>query len=140
MRCALDLQLTAKIKADEMAVQEALLKQREREKRKVNTIAFCERVGKQLEELAESGQTPQVCFRCENGQQHRFLTATRKDYADHRESYNPTGDGLDLEVMATWFGKYCFEVKCREDRVWHYGWGEVRCLYIVIAPKPECLL
>ena len=63
MRCALDLQLTAKIKADEMAVQEALLKQREREKRKVNTIAFCERVGKQLEELAESCQTPQVCFR-----------------------------------------------------------------------------
>lgn len=139
MRCALDLQVTAKLRAEENAKAEILRQQRERVARRTRTIAFCEKLGRELEEMAEKGKTPSTSFYCEASSQHRLLVETRKDYADHRKSHNPAGEALDLDLIVEWFAQYCFEVDCRKTWTWHYGWGQVNCFWVIISPKAQCL-
>lgn len=139
MRCAFDLQMTAKVRAEENARAE-LLRQREEDKaRTARTIAFCEKIGRQLEELAEKGETPIVRFDCEYSSFPRLLVATRNEYADRRESHNPTGESFDLNLLVEWFAQYCFEVKCRKCWTWHYGYGQVNYYWVTISPQPQCL-
>ena len=139
MRCALDLQATAKLKAEENTKAEILRQQREEMARRIHTIAFCEKLGKELEEKAEKGYDPRISFYCEASRQHRLLIETRREYADHRKSHYPTGEALDLDLIVEWFAQYCFEVDCRKKWTWHYGWGQVNCLFVIISPKAQCL-
>lgn len=139
MRCAFDLQMIAKVKAEENAKAELLRQRKEDMARTARTIEFCEKLGKQLEEMAEKGQTPIIRFDCENSNFPRVLVATRKEYADHRESHNPIGESFDLNLLVEWFAQYCFEVKYLKSLTWHYGCGQMSYYWVTISPQPQCL-
>ena len=78
MKCALELMMTAAVKAEENKEKELLAKQREREAKRIRTIRYCEKLGNQLEALAEKGKKPSTSFYC-SGYNHRPLTATFSD-------------------------------------------------------------
>lgn len=139
MRCAFDLQMTAKVRAEENAKAEILRRREEDIACKARTIEFCEKLGRELEEQAEKGETPIIRFDCENSDFPRLLVATRKEYADRRVSHNPIGEPLDLNLIIEWFAQYCFEVNCRKCWTWHYGYGQVNYYWVTIAPQPQCL-
>ena len=61
MRCAFDLQVTAKVRAEENAKAELLRQRKEDMARTARTIDFCERLGKELEKKAESDPQQVLC-------------------------------------------------------------------------------
>ena len=138
MKCAMELTAIALNKAEEIAQEIALRKAQEKQKQLEYTTAFCEKLGVELEAVANRGKKPEVEFRCSNS--YRVLKSTYSHYADHRLSYEFDGStALDFEFMSAWFEHYCFEVKKREVYYWQYGWGECRGFDVVITPKPQCL-
>jgi hypothetical protein len=139
MRCAFDLQMIAKVRAEENAKAELLRQRQEDMARTARTIEFCEKLGRQLEEMAEKGQTPIIRFDCENSNFPRLLVSTRNDYADRRTSHRSTGEPFDLNLMKEWFAQYCFEVDCHKSWTWHYGCGQVSYYWVTISPQPQCL-
>lgn len=147
MKCALDLQLRAEVRAKENAEVEAARKNAEEVARRASTIALCERLGKMLEQKAENGKKPEISFICDLGR-YRFtewcsltnchrLERTYDDYADKRESY-VMKENINLKLMAEWFGRYCFKLDCCEHQVWIYGLGKCKCSLITISPNPQC--
>ena len=144
MKCALELQATATKRAEEIR-QNEMEKARQKEAEiKKNTIQFCEKLGEQLEREANAGKVPEVDFYMEfhwySGDfRGRQMFPTRKDYADKRVSFNPTGEELDLKIMADWFKPYCFTVNYKKESVWEYGWGCHKAYHVYIKPAPECL-
>lgn len=138
MKCALELMATAAIKAEEIEREKKLTEQREREAKRIRTIRYCEKLGNQLEALAEKGKKPFTSFYC-SGYNHRPLTATFSDYADKRLSYKCCGEALDLQVMANWFADFCFVVTLKKFDYYAYGCGLCSGYEVVISPKAECL-
>ena len=139
MRCAFDLEMTAKVRAEENAKAELLRQQKEAMARTARTIDFCERLGRELEKKAENGEPPIIRFDCENRDFPRVLVATDKEYADHRTSHNPAGATFDLNLLKEWFAQYCFEVTCRERWTWNYGCGRMSYYWVTISPQPQCI-
>lgn len=137
MKCALELQMIATVKAEENRRAEA-----EAEKRKAmilqeKTIAECERIGMILEELAEKGKSP--IYRFYVDRYWRVLKETYKDYADGRLSYNPTSLEIDINTMKKWFKQYCFDVEIKNFRFYQYWLGINSGGEIIIRPSAECL-
>lgn len=139
MRCALDLQMVAKVKAEENTKAELLRRQKEDIARRARTIEFCEKLGKELEKKAESGNTPTISFDCQVNNFPRLLIATRKEYADGRISHYAVGASLDLNLISEWFAQYCFEVVCHKAWTWNYGFGKDSYYRVTISPEPECI-
>lgn len=137
MKCAMELMVTATVKAEENARIEAERIRREKEIKRKITVEFCEKLGAQLEDKAQRGVKPEVEFRCDN--YGRPLTATTKQYADGRTSYIPDINSLDLEILTEWFDKYCFTVSFKKFRFWRYYRGEMSGQIITISPSPACL-
>lgn len=137
MRCAMDLMMTATVKAEEMVEAEALKKEREAIARTARTIAFCEKLGNELEAMANKGKKPEISFHITAG--GRPMKATNREYADYRTSYIENGESIDTALMAEWFEPYCFEVVIERFRYWYYGCGQCWGYEITITPKPECL-
>ena len=138
MRCAMDLMVTATVRAEEIARENAARVAREAQAKIARTIAYCEKLGAELEKMADKGKKPVVSFVCDK-RDCRPLVATNREYADHRTSYNPCGDSLDLELMAEWFAPYCFEVAVEDFHYWNYGCGRWSGYKVTIAPKPACI-
>lgn len=138
MKCALELMATAAVKAEEIEREKKLTEQREREAKEIRTIRYCEKLGSQLEALAEKGKNPSTSFYC-TGYSHQPLTATFSDYADKRLSYKCCGEALDLQIMANWFAGFCFTVTLKEFDYYAYGCGLCSGYEVVISPKAECL-
>lgn len=138
MKCALELMATAAVKAEEIEREKKLTEQREREAKRIRTIRYCEKLGNQLEALAEKGKNPSTSFYC-TGYNHRPLTETFSDYADKRLSYKCCGEALDLQVMANWFADFCFIVTLKKFNYYAYGFGLCSGYEVVISPKAECL-
>lgn len=136
MRCAMELQMTAMVKAEERARAEAARKMKAAAIIKAATIRKCEELGAQLEALADSGYRPYTSFYLT---WNRVLETTNKDYADHRLSYNVTSEEINLSVMREWFAQWCFKVTEHETYGWIYGAGEVPILRISIEPDAQCL-
>ena len=137
MKCALELVAIAATRAEEIAREEELRKQREREAKRAATLKMCERLGAELELQANKGQAPSVSFHCSNGGQE--LASTYTDYADGRLSYRPQGDVIDLDILAEWFGQFCFEVIVSDFGYYRYCWGWREGYTVDIKPSPECL-
>ena len=112
MKCAMELVVTATVKAEENARIEAERIRRAKEIKRKITAGFCEKLGAQLEDKAQRGVKPEVEFRCDK--RGHLLTATTRQYADRRKSYIPDGSSLDLEFLVEWFDKYCFTVSSKE--------------------------
>ena len=112
MKCAMELMVTATVKAEENARIEAERIRRAKEIKRKITVEFCEKLGAQLEDKAQRGVKPEVEFRCDKW--GHPLTATTRQYADRRTSYIPDGSSLDLEFLVEWFDKYCFTVSSKE--------------------------
>ena len=138
MRCALELVMTATIKAEEKAAFKALREQEERERKRANTIRYCEKLGERLEKKADKGELPQTSFYCDKWDK-RPLVSTYSDYADKRLSYREDGDELDLELLKEWFAQYCFDVAVNEYGYYRYGCGYCKGYEIVISPAMECV-
>ena len=138
MKCAMELMVIATVKAKEIEKEKKLSEQREREAKRVRTILYCEKLGNQLEALAENGEKPSISFYC-TGYNHRPLTSTFSDYADRRLSYKCCGEPLDLQVMAKWFADFCFAVTLEKFDYYSYGCGICSGYKVVISPKAECL-
>ena len=137
MKCALELQMIATVKAEENRRAEI-----EAEKRKAmilqkETIAECERIGAILEELAEKGKSP--IYRFYIDRYWVVLKETYKDYADRRLSYRPTSLKIDINTMKEWFKQYCFDVEIKDFRFYQYLFGVCRGGEIIIRPSAECL-
>lgn len=137
MKCAMELMVTATVKAEENARIEAERIRRKKEIKRKITVEFCEKLGAQLEDKAQRGVKPEVEFRCDKW--GHPLTATTRQYADRRTSYIPDESSLDLEFLVEWFDKYCFTVSSKEFHFWRYYYGEVPGLIITISPSPACL-
>lgn len=138
MKCALELMMTATIRAEEEAALKILREQEVRERKRVNTIRYCEKLGERLEQMAEKGNIPQTSFYCDKWD-NRPLVSTHSDYADKRLSYKASGDELDLELLKEWFAKYCFDVAIKEYGHYRYGWGYCKGYEVVISPAMECV-
>lgn len=138
MKCAMELLVTATVKAEENKQKQILQEQREREIKRANTIRFCEELGAVLETKAKNGRKPESTFYCSK-LSTRPLSPSNRQYADRRTSYFASGDSLDLEVMAEWFSHYCFEVVVKDWNYWSYGYGSCRGYEVTIRPKPICI-
>ena len=137
MRCAMDLVVTATIKAEEIKQEQLLAQQREYEVKKARTLELCEQLGEQLERLANAGKTPKISFECSNW--YRPLKSTHDDYSDGRLSYRLCGEVFDIDVLTGWFNSYCFAVSKEAFSYYQYGWGYRQGYTITIAPQPACL-
>jgi hypothetical protein len=137
MKCAVELQLTAKVRAAEIAVEEEERKRQARKALRGKTILFCEQLGKVLESKADKGVNPIVSFYYDSFS--GVMEQTHKDYADHRLSYRKTGLDIDLEYLAEWFNQYCFKVSIKSMTVWRYGWGQTDIQLITVSPAPQCI-
>lgn len=138
MRCAMELTVVAKTRANELAMEEALRQKKQAEEKRARTIAYCEKLGERLERLAITGKKPTVDFYCDRHYQPQ--AETTKDYADHRLSYYSTDGALDMDYLTEWFKAYCFEVSITNIYMWHYGCGECKGFRVVIEPAPECIV
>ena len=134
----MELIMTATIKAEEEAIRQAIEEQQKKERQRAYTLRYCEKLGEQLEAIAETGKTPKVIFYCGKWDT-RPLAPTYNDYADKRLSYRTNGESLDLELMAEWFAQYCFCVSIKEYGYYTYGCGYCSGLEVLIAPDPECI-
>lgn len=137
MKCALELVMTATIKAEEEAIRKALEKQREEAEKRERTLKYCEKLGEEMERKAEKGQMPTASMRFDYF--HRPITSTCKDYADGRLSYRGYDEAVDFELMAEWFAQYCFTIEIKKFDFWRYGCGVCNGYEIVISPNPECV-
>lgn len=137
MRCALELQATAAIRAAEIAAENEERKRQARKALQAKTVQFCEALGKTLEERANNGNVPTVSFYFDG--YDRVLEQTTKDYADHRTSYRSTDLRIDLEYLAEWFHQYCFKVSAVKRSGWRYNWGQTDIQLVTIAPAAQCL-
>lgn len=138
MKCAMELMMTATVRAEEIARENAARVAREEQAKIARTIAYCEKLGAELEKMADEGKKPITSFVCDDWK-YRPLVATDRDYTDRRISYNPCGDGLDLELMAKWFTPYCFEVIIEDFFYWSHGSGRLGGYKVMITPKPACI-
>ena len=137
MKCALELQVIATVKAEENRRAEIEAETRKAIAIQKETIAECERIGVILEELAEKGKSPIYRFYVDRYWQ--VLKETYKDYADHRLSYNPTSLEIDINTMKKWFKQYCFDVEIKNFRFYQYWFGVRSGGEIIIRPSAECL-
>ena len=137
MKCALELQMIATIKAEENRRAEIEAEKRKAMAVQKETIAECERIGAILEELAEKGKSPIYRFYVDRYWQ--VLKETYKDYADHRLSYRPTSLKIDINTMEKWFKQYCFDVEIKKFHFYQYLLGVCRGSEIIIRPSAECL-
>lgn len=138
MKCAMELMMTATVRAEEIAREEALHIARIRAAKRANTIKYCEELGNSLETMANKGKKPTITFFC-NKYNTKPIKATTHEYADHRISYVVCGESLDLELMAEWFNPYCFNVIIEDFNYWNYGCGRSDGYKVTIAPKPACI-
>lgn len=138
MKCAMELTVVAKTRANELAMEEALRQKKRAEEMRARTIAYCEKLGERLEGLAITGKKPMVDFYCDRF--YRPQAETNKDYADRRLSYRSTDGVLDMDYLTEWFKAYCFEVSIADVYMWHYGCGECKGFRVVIKPAPECIV
>lgn len=137
MKCALELQMLAAVKAEENAIAEAARKEAARRELIAKTIAFCEDIGVELEMLANKGKKPRFEFMC-SWDLDEVLRATYRDYADRRESYT-RASRFDMDTLKEWFANYCFDVQLDPTHGWRYNWGEIRMYRVTILPNAECL-
>lgn len=137
MKCALELVAIATTRAEEIAREEELRKQREKEAKRAATLKMCERLGAELELQANKGQVPSVSFHC--SMEGRELIGTCSEYADKRLSHRPKGDVIDLDILTEWFAQFCFEVSVSEFDYYRYCWGLCEGHTVNIKPNPECL-
>lgn len=138
MRCAMDLMMTAAVRAEEIRQEEIARIARAKAAKRANTIKYCEELGASLEAMADKGKKPSITFFCDK-YDTRPMTATTRQYADHRTSYVVCGESLDLELMAEWFAPYCFEVKIEDFRYWKYNCGSNSGYKVTVEPQPACL-
>lgn len=138
MRCAMELMVTATVRAEEIARENAARVMRETQAKIARTTVYCEKLGAELEKMADNGKKPVTSFVCDKWD-CRPLVATNRDYADQRISYKRCGDGLDLELVAEWFASYCFEVAVEDFHYWCYGCGRCSGYKVTISPKPACI-
>ncbi len=137
MRCAMDLVVTATIKAEEIRQEQLLAQQKEYEAKKARTLELCEQLGERLERLANAGQTPTISFECDKWYQP--LKPTHNDYCDQRLSYRGDGERFDIDILTDWFNSYCFTVTTEDFSYYRYSWGYCHGYTITIAPQPACL-
>lgn len=137
MKCALELQMIATVKAEENEALEAIRRETARRKLIADTITICEGIGTELEKLANKGKQPRFEFMC-SFEQNEMLRTTYRDYADRRESFAHAGY-FDMNTLKEWFSNYCFDVQLNSTYGWRYNWGEVRMYRVVIVPNAECL-
>lgn len=144
MKCAMELMMTATVKAEEnarraeeMAKEEAIRIARKEAAKITNTIKYCEELGHSLEAIANKGKKPTVSFFCDK--KGTRLKETTREYADRRLSYTSCGETLNLEVMAEWFDPYCFDVIIEDFQYWKYTCGRVDGYKVTITPKPVCI-
>lgn len=137
MKCALELQMLAAVKAEENAIAEAARKEAARRELIASTIALCEGIGEELEKLANKGRKPQFEFMC-SWDLNEVLRTTYRDYADRRESYTRLSH-FDMDTLKEWFANYCFDVQLDPTYGWRYNWGEIRMYRVIITPSAECL-
>ena len=136
MKCAMDLCATAAVIAAENAAAEAARLQKEKQEKHDRTIAFCERIGAELERLAESGKKPEYSF--STSRDGWELKDTYDDYCDKRLSYNPVGGSMDISVFADWFKPYCFKVTQVDFKYYWHGRGLNFGYRFVVTPDPDC--
>jgi hypothetical protein len=134
----MELMMTATVRAEEIAREEALRIARIRAAKRANTIKYCEKLGNSLEAMANGGKTPSITFFCD-AYNTRPMEATTRQYADRRISYIACGESLDLGVMAEWFDPYCFNVLIEDFHYWKYNCGRTKGYKVTIAPKPACI-
>jgi hypothetical protein len=138
MKCAMELMMTATVRAEEIAKEEAIRDAHRRAVKRANTIKYCEELGNSLEAMANNGKKPTVTFFCD-----KYTTspmkATTREYADHRTSYVVCGESLDLELMVEWFDSYCFNMVIEDFCYWRYNLGRNTGYKITIVPKPACI-
>lgn len=138
MKCALELVATATIRAEEIARAKEEQERAYRERIRTRTIEYCERLGEQLETLADNGKTPTLYFYCDSS--NYVLTPTYKDYADGRLSYKISNyTPINLHDLCNWFADYCFNVEVENFKYQRYGCGECSGKKITISPSPVCL-
>jgi hypothetical protein len=134
----MELTVISAVKAKALEEERALRKQKELEKRRKYTEEYCERLGAELEELANRGKKLVVSFKCSYFNEP--LKSTNTDYSDRRLSYNSESYiELDMDYLKEWFQSYCFEVKVSKMYYWRYGCGECEGYDVVITPAPQCL-
>lgn len=138
MKCALELQMKATVRAEEIRKAKIEAERKEKIAIRANTLAECERIGLILESEADKGKQPFYHFHVSNWD-NRVLKETREDYADRRVSYNSTTLKLDLDLMREWFAQYCFAVKLKEFYYYEYGCGCCSGWTVYIEPSAECL-
>jgi hypothetical protein len=138
MKCAMSLMATSAIRARENEEARRVAKRQEDEARQERTIRLCEQLGEELEQRANEGKTPKIIFCCDK-YHYRPLKSTTSEYSDHRVSFIPQGQGIDLKVMRNWFAQFCFELEVTEFPYWYYGCGRVRGYQIMIKPNPACI-
>lgn len=138
MKCAMELMMTATVRAEEIAREEAIRIARMKAAKRTNTIKYCEELGYSLEAMANKGKKPTVTFFCDK-HDTRPMKATTREYADHRTSYVVCGESLDLGLMAEWFDSYCFNVVIEDFHYWNYGCGRNEGYKVTIVPKPICI-
>lgn len=136
MRCAMELQMTAVVRAEEKARAEAVQKQIAKQKLVAKTIQFCEELGKELEKMADNGYQPMTSFVLSDW--GRRMVETRCDYVDARLSYRQKEE-VDLDTVKKWFAQYCFKVTEHKMYGWVYGAGECSLWRVTIKPDAECL-
>lgn len=136
MKCAMDLCATAAVIAAENAAAEAARRQKEQQEKHDRTIAFCERIGAELESLAGKGKKPEYSFCVDS--HGRELIGTYNDYYDKRLSYNPKGESMDISVMTEWFKPYCFIVKTVDFKYYWHGMGLNFGQRVLVSPDPDC--
>lgn len=137
MKCALELQMIATVRAEKLLEEENARREAAHQAIVAETLAFCEKLGQDLEKLAEKGKFPKLEF-MSSSDLNQVLVPTYRDYADHRESYTPSGN-FNFEVLKNWFAEYCFEVQLHKTYGWRYFWGEISMYRVIISPKAECL-
>lgn len=136
MKCAMDLCATAAVVAAENAAAEEARRQQEIKDKHDRTIAFCERIGAELEKLASKGEKPEYTFPIDwHG---RELKSTRSDYADKRLSYKSASKPMDISVMIEWFKPYCFAVTTAKFNYYSYNLGLNIGYQVTVKPDPDC--
>ena len=140
MKCAMELMATATARKIEIENEKIAERERYLAKVRKNTIAWCEKIGCQLEEMANQGKSPIFSFVFSeiNGDGYEMVSNTTL-YADHRESWHSTGEKLSLAIIAEWFSQYCFSVYKQKIKVWRYGLGQLNALGVTIKPTPDCM-
>lgn len=110
-----------------------------KEEQKSNSIKFCEKIGKILEDLAKHGHYPTTSVILQehwNRKGYYEQKPTTKEYSDERTSYNAIGEMIDkdLDIIDIWFRQYNFKIETREVFIWQYGSGQVKALKLNFIP------